>query len=291
MLRLFDRLNMTPAERRLVVIIGAVAVIVLNYWIIWPRFSDFRTISDEIAEMERKRSRYELEIARRPVYEATLKKLQAEGSVLPPGEERIQFRSDMERMARDIGLFVPSWGEVLPERGAGASTNAFFESIGLTLSRVSGTEQQFVDFLYGVGSANSTIRVRELTLTPGNFDQRAQGKTNLIATIKLVASVQKAVPNLPATGVPASTASATPTATTAPSAAAGGTASTTSKAPVAASNAPPARPLSVATNLTATAPSPKAIAPVTTNPLPARGRIGGRTNSPPVLTNRPAANS
>jgi Tfp pilus assembly protein PilO len=199
MLRFFDRLNLTPAERRLVVIIAAIAFVVLNYWLVWPRFSDFSRISDQIEEMKTKERIYQREIARQPVYAATLRMLQAEGSILPSGEENIQFRSEMERMARDIGLYVPQWGEVLAERGSGATTNAFFEPISLTMNRVSGNEEQFVEFLYNVGSRNSTIRVKELRLDPGNFDVRAQGWTNLIGTIKLVASVQKETPTLPPT--------------------------------------------------------------------------------------------
>jgi hypothetical protein len=213
MLRFFDRLNLTPAERRLVVVILAVAFVVVNYWIVWPRFDDFRQISDEMTSMHQKQQIYEREIARRPTYELTLRKLQAEGSVLPPGEERIQFRSDMERLAREVGLTVPQWGQVLPERSGGQGTNAFFEAITLTMNRVSGTEAQFVDFLYRVGASNSTIRVKELSLAPGNFDQRAQGRTNLVAvSIKLVASVQKAAP-LGASATPVAAAPGSPDST------------------------------------------------------------------------------
>lgn len=211
MLRLFDRLKLTPAERRLVMVIIAVAFLVLNYWLVWPRFSDFRIVSEDLEALKRKRELYQREIERRPNYEVALRKLQAQGSVIPAGEERIQFRSDMERLAREVGLSVPSWSEVLPERG-GTTTNAFFEAIGLTMSRVTGTEAQLVDFLHRVGASNSTIRVKELMLTPGNFDARAQGRTNLIATIKLVASVQKAAPMAPAagTGTPAGAAASAP---------------------------------------------------------------------------------
>lgn len=209
MLSLFDRLNLTPAERRLVVVILTVAFLVVNYWLVWPRFGDFRTIADDLASMERKREAYQRENERRPVYEATLKKLREAGSVLPAGEEKIQFRSDMERLAREVGLAVPRWGEVLPERNSGSTTNAFFEAIGLAMNQVTGTEAQFVDFLYRVGASNSTIRVKELTLVPGNFDARAQGKTNLIGSIKLVASIQKPAPKpaaTPAAGAQAGTA-------------------------------------------------------------------------------------
>ncbi|MGE3312357.1 MAG: hypothetical protein AB7O66_20520 [Limisphaerales bacterium] len=203
MLKLFDRLNLTPSERRLVVGVMVVAFLVINYWVVWPRFNDFKTVSDDIASMERRKKIFEQEIARRPTYEVLLRKLKAEGSVLPVGEERIAFRSDMERLAREVGLMVPRWGEVLPERG-GQNTNAFFEAIGITLQGAGGTEQQFVEFLHRVGSSNSTIRVKELTLTPGNFDSRTRGRTNLIGNMKLVASVQKPATNTPA-GASAST--------------------------------------------------------------------------------------
>ncbi len=196
MLRFFDRLNLSPAERRLVVIILVIAVVVLNYWLIWPRFGDFQTVTNEYKALARKKAAFEAEIARRPMYELNLRKLQEAGSVLPAGEERIQFRTDMERTAREVGLSVRTWGEVLPERATGttAATNAFFEAISLSMSQVLGTEAQFVDFLYRVGASNSTIRVKELNLVPGNFDARAQGKTNLVGTLKLVASIPKAPP-------------------------------------------------------------------------------------------------
>ena len=211
MLRFFDRLNLTPAERRLVMIIFAVVFVVVNYWVVWPRFGDLRTVSDEIDATRRKRDIYQREVDRLPTYTATLRKLQAAGSVLPPGEERIQFKSDMERMAREAGLTVPRWGEVLAERGSGTVTNAFFETIGLSLNQVAGTEAQFVDFLFRVGASNSTIRVKDLTLQPDACDARAQGKTNLNGNIRLVASVQRAQARPVATnGVPPAVAAPAP---------------------------------------------------------------------------------
>lgn len=214
MLKLFDRLKLTPSERRLVVGIIAVAFLVANYWVVWPRFGDFKTVSEDIAAMERKKKIFQQEIDRRPTYEVLLRKLQAQGSVLPVGEERIAFRSDMERLAREVGLMVPRWGEVLPER-SGQTTNAFFEAIGITLQGATGTERQFVEFLHRVGTSNSTIRVKELSLAPGNFDSRAQGKTNLVGTLKLVASVQKPAPKAaaPAAGTAATAPAAAPTST------------------------------------------------------------------------------
>ena len=52
MLRFFDRLNLTPAERRLVMIIFAVVFVVVNYWVVWPRFGDFAALSEEIESRE-----------------------------------------------------------------------------------------------------------------------------------------------------------------------------------------------------------------------------------------------
>lgn len=204
MFSFFDRLKLTPSERRLVVVIGAVVFVVLNYWIVWPRFGDFKALTEDMESIEEKRNRYQKEIDRRPTYEVLLRKLQASGSVLPAGEEKIQFRSDTERLAREVGLTVRGWGEVVGER-SGTMTNAFFESIALPMNQVTGGEDQIVEFLHRVGASNSTIRVKELTLKPGGFDPRAGGRTNLDAVIRLVASVQKAAPKgataAPAAGV------------------------------------------------------------------------------------------
>lgn len=251
MLRLFDRLNLTPSERRLVVGIAAVAFVVLNYWLVWPRFGDFREISERMEDTATKGAMYQREIERRPVYEALLAKLQAGGSALPVGEERIQFRSEMERLAREVGLMVPRWSDVQPERGG--STNAFFEAIALTMTQVTGTEAQFVEFLHRVGTSSSTIRVKDLTLAPGNFDVRSQGNTNLVGTIRLVASVQKAAPVLPASA-------AAPVPAGAPGAVAGGT------------------PEAMAAG--ASPPGPPGTARPRTNVIPSPVRTVGRTNLP-----------
>jgi len=114
MFRFFDRLKLTPSERRLVVGIGRVAFVVLNYWVVWPRFGDFKTISEDIASMEEKRRLFQREIDRRPTYEVLLRSCRRRARLLPAGEERIQFRSDMERLAREIGLQVPRWARCCP---------------------------------------------------------------------------------------------------------------------------------------------------------------------------------
>lgn len=267
MFRFFDRLNLTPSERRLVVIIITVVVVVVNYWFVWPRFGDFKAVSEDLTSMASKRERFEREIARRPQYEVALRKLQAEGSILPAGEEKIQFRSDMERLAREVGLYVPRWSEVLPERPSGSSSNAFFEAISITMSQVTGAESQFVDFLYRVGASNSTIRVKELNLVPGNLDARAQGSTNLIGTIKLIASVQKSAPAGSSGSKPALTAvpaSAPPPVST----------------PRATATPPPR------TNRVTTATSPATNSPAATanTRIPSPSGVSGRgsTNSYPI---------
>lgn len=264
MLSLFDRLKLTPSERRLVVVIFAVVFIVLNYWIVWPRFGDFSALTQEMTSLEDKRAKFQKEIDRRPTYEVMFRKLQASGSVLPAGEEKIQFRSDMERLAREVGLTVRGWGEVVAER-SGTTTNAFFESIALPMNQVSGGEDQIVEFLHRVGSSNSTIRVKELTLKPGNFDPRAGGRTNLDAIIRLVASVQKAQPkaapgaavtNAPGTGAKAASGSAAaPAAAARPPAT--NTVARTNTIPAPVRSAPRTNP-------------PAAAAPVSASPAPPR---------------------
>ena len=72
------------------------------------------------------------------------------------------------------------------------STNQFFMKQAQTRN-VQGGEQQIVDFLYNLGSGNSLIRVRDLSLHPD-----PQTRQQLAATIKLIASYQKNPTSKPA---------------------------------------------------------------------------------------------
>lgn len=188
-----QRLNLSPGERRLVMGVVIVTFLVLNYWLVWPRFGEWSQLQ---AQLEAARDKYEVqrrEADRLGVFQAGLRKLEGAGAAVPRGEEATAFLGAIQALAREMNLPVYSWGSVTtPRTGAGA-TNQFFEERSLTLSATP-DEDGLVDFLHRLSQSNSVFRVRSLTLRPGANDPRSGGPTNLDARISVVASYQKARP-------------------------------------------------------------------------------------------------
>jgi hypothetical protein len=171
-----SRLN--PAERRFVVAVGLIFFLVINIFWIWPHFSDWGNLNRRMDKANGTLTKYSQAIEQKPKLEAELKKLASEGSYVPPEDHAIQFLRTIQVQAAQSGVGFQGSSRSFN------STNQFFLEQGQTISIVSG-EKQLVDFLYNLGSGNSLIRVREISVRPD------QARQQLNASITLVASYQK----------------------------------------------------------------------------------------------------
>jgi Tfp pilus assembly protein PilO len=188
-----DRLNLRPFEKRLVVGVGAVLFLVLNAWFVVPHFSDLSQARDRRTEALKKLERWQAEIDQMSKYQAGINNFIKEGREVPAEDQQNQFaRTIQEHQARS-GVGIGNFGVTR------TSTNQFFLELTQPVSVQSG-EAQLVDFLYSLGSGNSLIRVRDLTLRPD-----PQTRQQLSGTVKLVASYQKNAPKKAAAPSPAST--------------------------------------------------------------------------------------
>lgn len=168
--------SLRPMEKRLVVGVGTMVVILLNLWFVVPHFSDLAKVHNRKDKTRDLVKKFEDEIARRPAYEAGIKQLQGEQNV--PAEDQIfDFQNKIQSEVVHSGVQIQNQGK--PH----SQTNQFFieqiQSINLQAK-----EQQLVNFLYGLGNGPS-IRVRGLTL------HTDPSHTLLQAGITLVASYQK----------------------------------------------------------------------------------------------------
>lgn len=189
--------NLRPFEKRVVVGAGVLLFIVLNFVFVFPHFSDLSAMQYRMAEAQRKLAKYETEIAQTNAYAVGLRQMEGEGALDVPAEEQLfQFQNTINAQAGKSGVHFNSNGKV------NTQTNQFFLERSQSIS-VQGGEQQVVDFLYNLGSGNSMIRVRDLTLRPDPPRQQ------LVANVKLVASYQKKSTARPAPS-PAKTVASTP---------------------------------------------------------------------------------
>jgi type II secretory pathway component PulM len=185
----FDRMNLQPQERRMVLGAMVVMALLVNYWFVWPYFQEYSEVSKGLDEARRVQGRYLSETTKTNAYLVKLRDLQSRGGQVASDDAANQLQQTINKAAASAGVQINSMiPSTVSARGANGQTNQFFDDIQVTVSLVSG-EPELVDFLYELGAGDSMVRVRDvsnLRLDPS--------QTRLQATLTLVASVQKKAP-------------------------------------------------------------------------------------------------
>lgn len=177
MKKYFEQLN--PMERRLVVGVAVVVLLVLNFVFIWPHFSDWGKLSRRLKTAHAKLELYESATNKIPALEADVKKFESAGEVVAPEDQAINLMRTIQSQSAQSHVAI-----VNNARQQSRSEDPFFVEQVQNIN-VLATEEDLVDFLYKLGSGSSMIRVRDLELQPDSPRQR------LSANIRLVASYQK----------------------------------------------------------------------------------------------------
>lgn len=195
--------NLRPSERRLVVGIGLVFFVVINFWFIIPQFGEWGNVQARMWEAQEKLKAYQKEIQMKPGYEKIVRQMETEGQSVPPEEQTVQFSRIIQNQQARSGVQITSTSRMQ------VRTNQFFIEQSQSISLMA-QEPQLIDFLYGLGSGGSLVRVRDLAVRPDPARQ------NLSATVKLIASYQKKPTGKAAPGSPPGKAANAITATPSP---------------------------------------------------------------------------
>ena len=166
-------------ERRLIVGVGVVLLLVLNWVFIWPHFGDWGNLRDRRDDATRKLKLYQTAIAQAPELQKQVKGFESDGGYVPQEDQAINFIRTIQSQAIQSGVAI-----VNTSRQTTHTNDAFFIEQVQNIN-VSATDDQLVDFLYKLGSGPSMIRVVDLVLQPDSSHMR------LAANIRLVASYQK----------------------------------------------------------------------------------------------------
>jgi Tfp pilus assembly protein PilO len=192
MKKYFEQLR--PMERRLVVGVAVVLLIVLNAVFVWPHFSDWGSLRARLDKARGDLDRNKKAAAQVPALEAQVKIFTSAGENVAPENQAINLMHTINTQAAACGFGIQNYS-----RSMTRTNDAFFVEQVQNINVIA-TEEQLVAFLYNLGSGASMIRVRDLELQPDPPHQR------LSANIKLVASYQKS--SAPATTSKSSTAKA-----------------------------------------------------------------------------------
>jgi hypothetical protein len=215
----FARLN--PTERRFVVGVGVLFVVVINLVWVWPHFGDWSETKGRMNTARDQLVLFQNGTNQIPDLRKEIDKYQKQGEVVPAQDQALRFVRLIQTEEAKVGIMHES---MTPSRQSNTTNNPFFleQSENMTLQS---SEKQLVDFLYNLGSGNSLIRVKVLSTQPDQSHQR------LTTRLTLVASYQKTevAPRAPAAGmgakpvtpIPASPKAATPVTPKTPAPASG----------------------------------------------------------------------
>lgn len=206
----FDKLNLRPNERRLVIVVAIVVFIIVNAIFVWPHFGDWGKLQKRQGESTRLLTAYEDEIRKTPQYQVQMDQLEKAGASVASEEQALKLSTTVNNQALLSGVQVNKYNS----RPATMSTkpNLFFEEQAGDINIIA-EEKALVDFLYKLGVGGSLIRVRSMNLNPDAVRQKLQGNITLVASY-----AKKAPPKAAATSGPARTnaPAASPRATNAP---------------------------------------------------------------------------
>jgi Tfp pilus assembly protein PilO len=177
MKKYFEQLR--PMERRLAVGVMVVLILVVNYVEIWPHFSDWGNAEDKTRQAQQTLKQYQDAIAQTSNYQRLLKKFESQGAVVAPEDQSVDMMRAVSRQQAATQVAVVSSGRSITH-----TNNVFFVEQVQTINVVA-TDDQLVNFLYGLGNDPAMIRVRDLELQPDGPRQK------LNASVQLVASYQK----------------------------------------------------------------------------------------------------
>ena len=139
----FDKLNLRPQERRLVVIVGTVIFVLLNMWFVWPFFDDWGQTKAEIERNRTTLARYRREIDQKPRYEARVRELETTGSEMLSNENELQRIVLMQAAAAGVQTAGSS-----VTRNSFGNTNQFFQEASISIPFHAGGKELVDDALH-----------------------------------------------------------------------------------------------------------------------------------------------
>jgi Tfp pilus assembly protein PilO len=177
-----SQLNLTPQERRIVVIIFLVVIVVLNLLFVWPHFGEWGSINRQLDDMRKTMANYnhiiEQDVNPTNGYRKLVNKLsrlEGGGSMDHPVDPQNQLNATIRAQEKKTGVYVSNFG--VPS----VKTNEFFEEISTSID-VESQEPQLVNFLYNMGMDPAMIRVAKLDLKPADANRyKLKGSITLTA--------------------------------------------------------------------------------------------------------------
>ena len=132
MKKLFDKLNLRPFERRLVVIGGVVVFLVVQFLFIWPHFGAVGEFDQRRAKAITTLENYAEEFGQTNKFIQEVRKLEGSTAPVPPEDQSSDFMQAILRQAAASGVAITSQSKPTPR-----TNDAFFLDLRSTVTTTS----------------------------------------------------------------------------------------------------------------------------------------------------------
>jgi len=168
--------QLRPLERRIAVGVLVVLLVGLNWWLVWPHFSDWGRMHRRLKDAQDKLKLYQTTSEQIPDLQKKVNAFESQGESVAPEDQAINFTRTILEQSQASGVAI-----VNNSRPITRTNDQFFVEQVQNLN-VAATDAQLVDFLYKLGTGASMTRVRDLDLQPDGPHQHLSGNIRLVAS-------------------------------------------------------------------------------------------------------------
>ena len=171
---IFDKLNLSSGERRLVMIVIVVLMLALM-WMVWGMIPSPSATQLKIAKAQSQLDEFQEEINKADSYHQQISKLEGLGSAVIKIEQEVNMRAFINSLTAASGVKITSRASAEPK------TSDFFIEQSMTI-RFSSKESDLVKFLRELGSSDSMVRVSQMRVEPDKNRYKLSGSMTLTAS-------------------------------------------------------------------------------------------------------------
>ncbi len=171
---IFDKLNLSSGERRLVMFVLVVLMCALA-WMVWGMIPDPGATRQKITKADQDLKRFQGEIDNTKMYNSRVSDLEGMGSAVVLKEQGLDMRKIINRLTAVTGVQVSRLGRTT------SKTNEFFIEKSIKID-FSSKESDIVKFLWELGGSDSMVRVSDMQIQPDKNRYRLDGWMNLTAS-------------------------------------------------------------------------------------------------------------
>ena len=171
---IFDKLNLSSGERRLVMFVLVVLMCALA-WMVWGMIPDPGATRQKITKADQDLERFQGEIDNTDEYNRRVSDLEGMGSAVVLKEQGLDMRKIINRLTAVTGVQVSRLGRTT------SKTNEFFIEKSIKID-FSSKESDIVKFLWELGGSDSMVRVSDMQIQPDKNRYRLDGWMNLTAS-------------------------------------------------------------------------------------------------------------